>query len=348
MAAVGATAVGGAVVFASVGIVVVPATGLAESSGMVVSTHRPDVVWVVEDSGEPTTHAIAPDGSDVGSITLDGWNNRDTEALAMGPGATLWIADIGDNEAARESVVVHVVDEPEDDADVVVTPTSYRMTYPDGPRDAETFLVDPTTGRGYVVSKAVQGGQIFALPDRLADGETHELVPVASAPPLITDGAFTPDGGRVVLRDYFAAFVYTVERDADGVLSGLGAPTALDIPAQEQGESLAISADGSTVLVGSEGVDEPIHAVPLPAATGEPGSDERDVAAQPTGPESATTESASPAPDIADGVKRELDGPVGTTLLAMAGLAAVGTVGWLTWFRVRRARSGRRRPHQER
>lgn len=346
MVALGAV-VGAGGMLASVGVAV-PSTGLAESSGLAVSAYRSDVVWVVEDTGDPVVHAMTGDGSAAGSITLDGWNNRDTEALAPGLDGTLWIADIGDNRGVRDSVVVHVVDEPEGAADVVVAPTSYRFTYPDGPRDAETFLVDPLTGRAYVISKTLQDPQVYALPADLVPGQTHDVVPVASAPALITDGAFAPDGERLVLRGYFAAFSYVVERDADGVLSGLGPPATLDLPAQGQGESLAITRDGATVLIGSEGPEEPIYAVPLPAPTGEPGSDESDVAAQPTGPASAASETASPAPDIADGVKRELDGPVGTTLIAMAGLAAVGTVGWLTWFRVHRARSGRRRPHKER
>lgn len=323
------------------GTIAVPGTGLAEGSGLAASAHRPGVVWVVEDSGDPVTHAFAADGSAAGSITLDGWNNRDTEALAAGPDGTLWIADIGDNRAVRESVVVHVVDEPEGDEDVVVSPTSYRIAYPDGPRDAETFLVDPTTGRAYVVSKAIEDPQLYALPAELTPGATHEVAPVAPAPVLVTDGAFTPDGDRLVLRDYFAAFVYDVERDADGVLVGLDDPAPLEIPAQGQGESLAIGADGTTVLLGSEGTDEPIHAVPLPEADG-PDPVPTTPVADPTAG-SVTAPGPTPTADLATDVARGLAGPVGTTLIAMAGLAAAGTVGWLVWIRARRTRTGRRR-----
>jgi len=320
--------------------VAVPSTGLDEGSGLVASAHRPDVVWVVEDSGEAIAKAFDGAGEPAGSITLDGWDNRDTEALAHGHDGSLWIADIGDNRAARDSVVVHVVDEPEGADDVVVTPTSYRFSYPDGPRDAETFLVDPATGRAYVVSKSLKDPAIYALPTELAPGETHEVTLVTAAPALVTDGAFTPDGERMILRDYFAVLVYDVERDEAGVLAGIGEPVAMDVPDQQQGESVAVTADGTTVLLGSEGADEPIYAVPLPGT--EPAAEDAAVDTSPSPGREATSPSASATPHIAEDVVRELEG-VSVTLIAMAGVAAVGTAGWLVWARVRRSRAGRRR-----
>lgn len=325
----------------------VPATGLAEGSGIAASAHRPGVVWIVEDSGDPITHAFGADGEPAGSITLDGWNNRDTEALAAGPDGTLWIADIGDNKAVRESVVVYVVDEPDDGDDVVVTPTSYRIAYPDGPRDAEAFLVDPVTGRAYVISKSFDTPMIYALPAELTPGETHEVTPVADAPVLVTDAAFTPDGARLVLRDYFAAFVYEVERDGSDEITGLTAPVTLDVPTQEQGESIAVTPDGTTVLVGSEGAGEPVYALALPPteAAGTP-------AAEPTPDPAGAAPTPDPSPtttttaDLADDMMRGLAGPVGTTLLTMGLVTAVGIAGWLVWIRVHRSRTGRRRQRE--
>ena len=95
-----------------------PPLGLAESSGMAASSLYDGVVWVVEDTGVPpldlpVIHAFAESGAEVGSVTLEGWNNRDIEALSMGPGRMLWVADIGDNRAVRESVVVHTFAEPD-------------------------------------------------------------------------------------------------------------------------------------------------------------------------------------------------------------------------------------------
>src|SRR5688572_26858017 len=72
----------------AVGTVAYPPLGLAESSGMAASGAHEGVVWIVEDSGEPpdelpVIRAFTPVGDEVGSVTLAGWNNRDTEALSM-------------------------------------------------------------------------------------------------------------------------------------------------------------------------------------------------------------------------------------------------------------------------
>src|SRR6186997_374697 len=128
--------------------------GLAESSGMAASGAHEGVMWVVEDSGEPpdelpVVRAFDPTGAQVGSVTLSGWNNRDTESLSMGPRRTLWVADIGDNKAVRESVVVHAFEEPVELTEITLKPESYRLRYPEGPRDAEALMVDPVDGRLY-------------------------------------------------------------------------------------------------------------------------------------------------------------------------------------------------------
>ena len=72
--------------------------------------------------------------------------------IASGPGPIaertyLFAADIGDNGASREHVVVYRMIEP----DLAATSTSadaVTLMYPDRPHDAEAFMVDPITGEG--------------------------------------------------------------------------------------------------------------------------------------------------------------------------------------------------------
>jgi hypothetical protein len=73
---------------------------------------------------------------------------------------------------------------------------------------------------------------------------------------VITDGTYLPDGRGFVLRDYQEAYVYAApgRRVAE-----------LDLPLQYQGESLTVSADGRSLLVGSEGLASDVWRVPLPA-----------------------------------------------------------------------------------
>lgn len=63
----------------------------------------------------------------------------------------------------------------------------------------------------------------------------------------MTDGAFSPDGGNLVLRSYFSARGYAFE---DG---RLGEDRAVSVPLQGQSESVTYTADGSAMMFGSEG-----------------------------------------------------------------------------------------------
>ncbi|WP_107076278.1 hypothetical protein [Micromonospora sp. MH33] len=64
---------------------------------------------------------------------------RDTEDLAMGVDGTIWAADIGDNNRSRQAIAVWTLAPGAD------RPVLHRMTYPDGPHDAEALLL---TGDG--------------------------------------------------------------------------------------------------------------------------------------------------------------------------------------------------------
>jgi len=75
---------------------------------------------------------------------------------------------------------------------------------------------------------------------------------------VVTDGAWLPDGRGFVLRDYQGAYVYA----APGRRVG-----AFELPLQQQGESLTASADGRSVLAGSEGIASEVWRVPLPASS---------------------------------------------------------------------------------
>jgi hypothetical protein len=74
---------------------------------------------------------------------------------------------------------------------------------------------------------------------------------------VVTDGAFLPSGRGFVLRDYQQAHVYAGPGRRVG---------SFDLPMQFQGESLAVTADGRSLLVGSEGPDSEVWRVPLPAS----------------------------------------------------------------------------------
>ncbi len=229
---------------------------LAESSALVASARFPGLLWTVADSGNPAELYGVRAGRLVAVARVAGAHNVDWEALAPGPHDTLWIGDIGDNARRRDIVTLYEVAEPAPRGQSSVAARVHRLRYPDGPHDAEALLVHPRTGRVLVVTKDLFGAGVYAAPP-LRAGRTATLRRVADAPPLVTDGAWSPDGRRLVLRTYTSAGL----SDAPGTVS-----TPVALPAQPQGEAVTWEPDGTALIVGSEGRDSTVWLVPLSAS----------------------------------------------------------------------------------
>lgn len=233
---------------------------IEESSALVVSTRDPALAYTINDSGNaPRVFVVAiATGDVVGVTTLTGFTLVDTEALALDRDGQLMVADIGDNDGVRSSVALYALDQP-GRGNHDVRPTRYRLAYSDGPQDAETLLSDPRTAAMYVVSKGLLGGEVHPVPSDLSTTRTTTLstVPHVRVPVLVTDGDVTPDGSRVVLRNYLTAFAYDA---ATWKLTWSGA-----LPRERQGESLAVEPGGRSFLVNTEGLPSPILRVTLPA-----------------------------------------------------------------------------------
>ena len=180
----------------------------------------------------------------------------DVEALApAGPGH-VWVGDIGDNRAVRDSVEVLRV--PFGRRDVAAAPTAYELVYPDGARDAEALVRHPLSGQLFVITKGIFGGTVYAAPPRLRADRPNRLVEVGEAPGLVTDATFLPGGGGVVMRTYGRAYV--------AEFPSWQPVTSWDLPAQDQGEGVAVAPDG--LLLSTEGARSRVLSVPLPPEAG--------------------------------------------------------------------------------
>ena len=231
---------------------------IVESSGLALSRRHPGVVWTHNDSGDQARlFAVGSDGRTRAVLTLAGVEARDWEAVAAGRDdrgrPALFAGDIGDNNGVWPEVAVYRVTEPAVLRDATVPAVRYRLRYADGPHDAEALLIDPRSNRLYVATKAQIGGGLYQAPSRLDPTGINVLHHIARVPPVVTDGAFLPSGRGFVLRDYQQAHVYT-------------GPGRRDLPLQFQGESLTVSSDGRSLLVGSEGPGSELWRVPLPAS----------------------------------------------------------------------------------
>ncbi|MEV0989675.1 WD40 repeat domain-containing protein [Streptomyces sp. NPDC049949] len=239
---------------------------IKESSGLAASRIHPGVYWTHNDSDDgPYVYAVdSATGKTVARVTLTGIGTpRDVEAISVGPDGQLYVGDIGDNlNGSWDHVWIYRFPEPKQLADVTVKAEQFTVKYADGARNAEALMVHPVTGRVYIASKSEDKGGLYEGPEKLSAAGTNVFRRVADLP-WVTDGAFSPDGGRLTLRGYFFAKTYPWK---DGKPQGEG--ERVDAPWQGQAESVTYSADGSTLLFGSEGESSRVVAVPVKPASG--------------------------------------------------------------------------------
>lgn len=242
---------------------------IAESSGLAASRRHRGVYWTHNDSGYRPTRIYAVDGATgetAATVTLRGVEGRDLEAVSVGPRGRVWVGDIGDNFGGRWSEVwLYRFPEPRRLRGTTVTPERFTVRYEDGPRDAEALMVHPRTGRVYIASKSQDGDAgLYEGPAELVPSGSgvNTFRRVADLDLEVTDGAFSPDGTRLVLRGYFTGEVYAWRTTRQGGRLGrdLG---RLAVPLQRQGESVTFAPDGRTPMVGSEGKHSRVEPVEL-------------------------------------------------------------------------------------
>lgn len=285
---------------------------------------------MVNDGGTRVTVFVLDHRCRVRRVEGDDTDPFDVEDLARSPDGTLWLADTGDNRSSRDSVAVETL-APDG------TSALYRFTYPDGPHDAEALLLG-AGDRPYVVTKNPLGISSVYTPARAPS--TASPVPLrkvttlrfrftgtpggpvgAVSQLLVTGGAVSPNGTRVALRTYTDLYLWTVRHGDIGAALRDGDPTRVPLPSEKQGESVAFTPDGRTVLTTSEGSPAPVHAVSLP-----PVSDRPATRSARSGPSVAT-----PSPSAAvRAAKSSDDGgsrPVYVNLILAAVIATVIVVG---------------------
>jgi len=249
---------------------VVQDSRLAELSGLAADG---EFRYAVGDGGRRLQVVVLRKDCTVQRVITAAVDPFDIEDLALGSDGRLWLADIGDNDRQRQTVALHVL------AQNGAPPQLYRLTYPDGPHDAEALLLD-RDGTPYIVTKQALGSSGVYTPAGPLNGPGPtplELVtsvrfartdtpggPVGSVgSTVVTGGASSADGGVVALRTYTDAYLYDAP-DGD-LIAALGRePVRVPLPDEPQGEAIAFEPDGA-LLTGSERAEagpQPIRAVP--------------------------------------------------------------------------------------
>ncbi len=235
---------------------------ITESSGLALSREYDGIAYTINDSGNaPLVFAIdIATGRTVGVTRVEGGDLVDTEAMAIDSAGTLWIADTGDNNENRTDAALYALPE-QGRGDHTVTAKRYPITYDSDSRNVEALLVNPVTGAKVLISKGLLAGTIYALPGMLSEGGRNVAVAQDEVgPSMVTDATFSADGSRALVRSYTS--LYLLDPTDWSVLNTV--PT----PYQEQGETL--TAEKSSVLVGSEGKDSELIRIPIPSAAPDP------------------------------------------------------------------------------
>ncbi|GAB2881146.1 hypothetical protein GCM10027074_56800 [Streptomyces deserti] len=235
---------------------------ITESSGLAASHQHPGIYWTHNDSDDgPYLYAVdSRTGETVARVTLTGVGTpRDVEAISIGPGNQIYVGDIGDNLGGSWPYVwVYRLPEPKQLRDQTVRATQYVVKYSDGPRDAESLVVHPKTGRVHIIDKNEDGGHLYEGPARLSPSGTNLFRPIAPVDLWATDAALSPDGRQLAVRGYFGGIWYDWN---DGEIKRKG---RLNVPLQGQGESVSYSADGTRLMYGSEGANSSVEAEDVP------------------------------------------------------------------------------------
>ena len=226
---------------------------ITESSGLAVDPAG-NIYWTVNDSGDRgVAYGIGLDGKVQGSLNFRA-QPVDVEAVAVHDDQ-LYVGDIGDNNSRRSFVRVFFFDNPRANG-LTVSYHAYDFRYPDEPHNAETLLVNDS-GRLFIVTKE-RDGAIYAAPRKPDRQGVNELKKVGSAPSDVTDGTFLPGGNKIALLTYSSITV--IDASTYEVLA------SSPIPQQRQAESLTLSLDEQSLLVGSEGSKSKVYSVPVPSA----------------------------------------------------------------------------------
>jgi hypothetical protein len=243
---------------------------LAELSGLVVVGDR---MLALNDGGDRLAVHLLDAGCQVIDVHTSAVDPYDPEDMAVAGDGTVWLADTGDNDADRTTVALLAL-RPDGSTGV------YRLTYPDGPHDAEALLLAPD-GTPYLVTKEVLGASgVYRPASPLVDGGTVATERVASVnltftgtpggpvgqagQLLVTGGAVAADGSRIALRTYTDAYVWSLTgSDIAGALATT--PVRVALPQSPQGEAISFTADNLNLVVASEGLPSDVAVVPVPS-----------------------------------------------------------------------------------
>jgi hypothetical protein len=256
-----------------------------EISGIAASGINPDIYYVHNDSGDTSRFfSIYPNGQVKSTVYFKGDPKEirgvyDCEDIAVGPGPVkgknyVYMGDIGDNYSVRKYLTVYRMEEKrswETDSIAKADAAPIHLKYPDGPKDAETLMIDPIEKLIYIVSKRQDSVTVYTSPLNYKPNDTVVLTKRCklffSGYKLfkwITAGDISKDGKQILIKSYTK--VYYWEREGNEPIWKTLQKKYRVLPyiQEKQGEAIGFTPDGKGYYTTSEGVYSPIYYYPIP------------------------------------------------------------------------------------
>lgn len=248
-------------------------TDLLEISGAAASRINPGILYIHNDSGNANqVYLTNGNGGNVGTLTLTQVGNRDWEDIAVGPGPApgknyVYLGDIGDNHSQYPSVLIYRFPEPDLTGKTLPTTINIdsldiiELKYPDGPRNAETLMVDPLTKDIFIASKESNSSKIYVARYPQSTKASTVMTPVVQLyMDKATAGDISPDGTEILLRNNGQIWYWKLPVGTSVSRGLLTAPQIAPYANGEpQGEGICFAADGSGYYTDTEISDHPGH-----------------------------------------------------------------------------------------
>jgi len=259
-----------------------------EISGIAASGINFSLYYVHNDSGDTSRFfAIAPSGQVKSTIYFNGnpkerkYGVEDCEDIAVGPGPVkgksyVYMGDIGDNASGRKGISVYRMEEKKSwatDSIGKAEAAPLHLRYPDGPKDAETLMVDPVEKLIYIVSKRQDSVTVYTTPllfkpnDKVILTKRCKLFfPGYKLFKWITAGDISKDGQQVLLKSYTKVYYWKRQNDEPVWKTMQRKPQILPYIEERQGEAIGFTPDGKGYYTCSEGVYTPIYHYNIPVS----------------------------------------------------------------------------------
>jgi len=251
-----------------------------EISGIAASGINTDLYYVHNDSGDTSRFfAILPTGDVKATVYFKGdpkekYGVHDCEDIAVGPGPAkgksyVYLGDIGDNYSVRTYLTVYRMEEQKawaKDTTLNTPAAPVHLKYPDGPKDAETLMIDPIEKLIYIVSKRQDSVTVYTTPLLYKANDTLVMTKRCKLffrglklLKWITAGDISKDGQQVLLKSYTRVYYWKREDNEPIWKTMERKPQLLPYLQEKQGEGIGFTPDGKGYYTCSEGVYTPIY-----------------------------------------------------------------------------------------